>query len=105
MSVIERPATRPKATSPARVAPVTVWAGIGALVLAVETFAIARWIGTGEATHTSSGPDPIPTATRVAAHSIEVVCWALSAWILWRFLIKPWRQEGKITFDGIVILV
>lgn len=105
MSVIERPATRPKGTTRAGVAPVTIWAGIGAVILAVETFAIVRWIGSGEATHTSSGPDPIPTVTRVAAHSIEVVCWALSAWILWRFLIRPWRQDGRITFDGLVILV
>ena len=117
MSVTERSAERAPRPAPrrsasgrpgrrsGRVAPATVWAAIGAAILAVETFAIVRWIASGEATHTTSGPDPIPTATRVAAHSIEVICWTLSAWILWRFLIRPWRRDGRITFDGIVILV
>lgn len=88
-----------------RLRPVTVWATIGALVLAVETFAIVRWIASGEASTTPAGPDPIPRSMSIAAHSIEVICWALSAWILWRFLIQPWRRDRLLSFDGVVILV
>lgn len=107
MSVIDRPTATAGTTrrTSRRLPPVAVWAAVGVAVLAVETFAISRWIVSGEATRTPAGPDPIPEWMTIAAHTVEVVCWAVSAWILWRFLIRPWRQEGRITFDGIVILV
>jgi hypothetical protein len=112
VSVVERPrygsARSARSAGPSgsrRLQPALVWAGIGAVILAVETFAIGRWIVSGEATRTPAGPDPVPGWMSVAAHTVEVVCWALSAWILWRFLIKPWRRDRRITFDGIVILV
>jgi len=100
-------ATAAPATSGAerRIRPAPVWAGVGAVILAVEAFAIVRWIASGEAVRTPAGPDPVPRSMSVAAHSVEVICPVLSAWILWRFLIQPWRRDGRIGFDGVVILV
>ena len=107
MSVIERPAatSSPLRRSGRRLPPVAVWAVIGTGFLTVETYAIWRWILSGEAERTLGGPDPIPGWMTITAHTTEILCWAVSAWILWRFLIRPWRREGRITFDGIVILV
>ena len=81
--------------------PVKLWAWIGAAFLVMIVYSMGSWIIGGNATPTPKGPDPVPTYMKVFIHGWEVLGIPAFAVFLWRFMIRPWRQEGRITSDGL----
>lgn len=90
---------------PRRFKPVKVWAFLGAIFLGIEGWAVTMWIATGKATPTPGGPTPVPTWMKVAGHTWEVLGLLGFMVFLWRFLIRPWRREGRITLDGMFCII
>lgn len=88
-----------------RFAPVQVWAAVGALFLALETYVFAAWIVSGEATPTPTGPTPVPTSMQVAVRSFEVLSLVFFAAFVYVFVVRPWRREGRITLDGLFVIM
>jgi hypothetical protein len=83
----------------------TAAVALGVLVLLVEAYALLSWVGTGDASHTGTGADKVPTSMVVSVRIAEIGAWVVAIWVLNRFLIRPWRREGHLTSDGIVLCV
>lgn len=84
--------------------PVRVWAAIGAAALAVQAFTYTRWIVSGRATSTSVGETPVPGWMTVVIRLFEVTSIAGAVAMLYFFLIRPLRREGRLTLDGLLVI-
>ena len=81
------------------------WAGLGGGFLAVEAWAIANWILSGDATPTPTGPTPVPGWMLASIRTIECTVGLGVVGIIWFFVIRPWRRNGAISRDGWLCLV
>ncbi len=84
--------------------PVKYWALLGVLSLAFMAYLGLRWGLSSNFKRTPAGPTPLPTAMKVSLVTFTVFGWVVSLWMLWRYLVKPWRREGHITLDGLLII-
>jgi hypothetical protein len=84
---------------------VVLMAGLGAVLLAFSLYVWGRWVVSSEFRPVPAGPDPIPTASLLVLRALEVTGLLLTGWMLWRFLIRPWRRTGRLTADGLLLLV
>lgn len=100
---VQAPPRVPRSAGRSRL--VVAAATVGVLILAFEAYAIGSWIGNGEATPTTKGPDEVPTSMVVSTRVAEIGAWIVAIWVLNRFLVQPWRREGHITSDGIFLAV
>jgi hypothetical protein len=96
-------AADPMAGRPTRL--VLIFGAIGAIFLGVQVWALTHWITSGRATPTSAGSTPEPTWMTVVHRTWEVAGVFAVAAFVWHFLIKPARREGRLTSDGILVLV
>lgn len=80
------------------------WATIGGVFLAFQLYLYGRWVGSGNATPTKIGPEPLPDYMNVANLVHYVLGGAALAFATWFLLIRPWRREGHITTDGLFYL-
>jgi Spirocyclase AveC-like len=99
------PDRTPAATGSGDSTPVVLMAGLGAVLLAFSLAVWGRWIVSSEFRPVPAGPDPIPTASLVILRGLEVGGLLLTAWMVWHFLIAPWRRTGRLTPDGLLLLV
>jgi len=94
---------RPSPVEPPKTKPVVVWATLGALLLAFEAWIIIRWVTGPYFVRVEPGPTQPPTWMKV-----ELILWqtlsipAGLALIYW-FIIRPWRREGRVGIDGILV--
>lgn len=79
------------------------WALLGAVCLATWAYLWLRWVLSGNATPTPTGPTPIPGWMRAAAHLHEVVAWSLLGGMIYGWIIRPWRRERRLTSDGMLV--
>jgi hypothetical protein len=83
---------------------VKLWALIGIAALVVQIVAYAGWIISGEFTSTPVGPTPLPTQMKVAINVWQIGSPIASVVLLYFFLIRPWRRDGRISLDGMFCL-
>jgi hypothetical protein len=82
---------------------VKVWAVIGAVYGGVFVYVMSRWLLSGPKP-TPPGPDAFPTGMQIAIY-IQVVGGLISVPVIfYLFLIRPWRREGRMTFDGKMLI-
>src|SRR5437899_762268 len=109
MSVASRLATgervREVAPATARSLPaVARWAWVGALVLAVEWFFIAKWVFGDRFERVPSGPDAPPDWMQVVLVTGQVVAVIGTLWTFYWFIVRPWRRERRLTTDAILVI-
>jgi Spirocyclase AveC-like len=80
--------------------PVAWWAAGGAAFLALEAYVFIAWIASSDFKRIYPGVTPLPSWMKVALVSCCVSTAGLALWLLWRFVIKPWRREGHLTATG-----
>jgi Spirocyclase AveC-like len=85
-------------------AAVSVWALIGAGFVALYAYLMLRWVTGPNFRSVPAGPDTPPLWMKIVAHSIEVITPLVFLWTLVQFVIKPWRREGEISSDGLMVL-
>src|SRR5258708_24877450 len=85
--------------------PVVLMAGLGAVLLAFSLYVWGRWVFSHDFRPVPTGPDPISNASLYVLRALEVTGLLLSGWMVWRFLITPWRRSGRLTPDGLLLLV
>jgi hypothetical protein len=102
------PATSPPVTGSATVArkakAIKWWAAVGAVFLVVQAYVLIAWVASGQAVPTPTGPDPIPTYTKVAIRSMEIVLPIFALALVWFFLVRPWIRERRLTTDGMLLI-
>jgi hypothetical protein len=84
--------------------PIVAWAVGGAFFLAFQIYIFAAWIISGDAKATDPGPTPMPEWMKYTVHGFEVSLAITMAVVLYAVVIRPWRREGRITFDGLLVL-
>lgn len=83
--------------------PVLMWAAIGVLILAFQLYVLGKWVTGPYFVATNPGPDQIAPWQKDYYLALQIAVPLLALWMLWQFLIKPWRREGTITTDGRLI--
>lgn len=84
--------------------PVVAWAVLGAVFLLIEAWVIGRWVTTGEAQSTGSGPTPVPDYMLWSIRAIEVAATIGLGAIIWVYLLRPWIRERRLTRDGLLLI-
>ena len=102
---LPKTAVRPVALEPRKSKPIKVWAFGGAVILAVQLFVWSKWILTGEARTTPSGPSDPPHLMKLILNTWQVVGVFAMLFTFYWLLIRPWRRERRVTSDGLLTLV
>ena len=95
--------SRVATAEPRRAKPVKWWALVGAAFLLVELYVFTRWLASGP-TRTPVGPSPVPGWMKVTLRSWEVSGLFATAGCLYWFVFRPWRRDGRLSFDGMLVL-
>jgi Spirocyclase AveC-like len=83
---------------------VKVWAVVGGLSLAFEAYVIVAWVASGHFKATPTGSTP-----QTGLERFFDVFWqaggllALAGFVAW-FVVRPWRREGRLSTDGLLVL-
>jgi hypothetical protein len=84
--------------------PVKVWALLGGVILAFQIFIWAKWITGPNFKRVPTGATNPPTAMKVTIWTFLILGFFAAAYALWRFVIAPWRREGRLSLDGMLCL-
>ena len=84
--------------------PVVVWAWAGGILFAIGAWVMVRWLFSADFARTPSGPTPVPTFMKVGIVIATVLGVVASVVIFYRFVFRPWRREGRLSADGLLIL-
>jgi Spirocyclase AveC-like len=80
--------------------PVAWWSLGGALLLAFEAYVFIAWIASRDFTRVEPGKTQLPGSMKVALVACCISTAGLGIWLIWRFVIKPWRRERQLTVVG-----
>jgi hypothetical protein len=108
MAVRERqPAAMPgrlPRSGPAQFRPILAWALLGGALLAFEFYVLGNWIAGANFRPTDPGPDSISAGTQLFFTVLQVVVPVAALVAIWFWVIRPWRREGRLTTDGMLVL-
>jgi len=86
------------------IVPIKAWATLGAVCVGVIAFVWIKWL-TGPYTQTvHTGVTPVPGFMKTAIVVGEVVMIPAALWCFYRFLIRPWRSERRLSLDGLLCI-
>ena len=86
-----------------RATPVKWWAGLGAAFVALQLYVYAAWLLSGPS-RTSPGPVEQPGYMDIGAAFMNVGMPIGAAYILVRYVILPWRRDGRPSTEGLFAL-
>jgi hypothetical protein len=81
--------------------PVHVFAVLGALFLLVEAYVLLRWVTGPYFKTVPSGPSVPPTGMKIVQNAVQVAGPLAALAFIWCCLVRPWRRERRVTFDGL----
>ena len=84
--------------------PIKVWATFGALILAFELYVVIKWVTGPYFTPVDIGASDIPNWMEISLRVQEVVFVAILGWVIWHFIVQPYRKERRFTFDGLLCM-
>lgn len=96
---------RVASTEPARTGGVTVWAAIAVVWLVIAVQALLRWFASDDfAPAPLVGTDRMPLWNLVALRVFEGISMALLVYLIWAYVVMPWRRNGTLSLDGKFVL-
>jgi hypothetical protein len=108
MSVVDVPpaATRGRAEAVERppFVAATIWAWVGAAFVVLVAYVMIRWVTGPYFRPVPAGANVPPTWMKISAHAIEAISLSVFAGTLWHYVIRPWRRDGEISHDGLMVL-
>lgn len=84
---------------------VKLWAWVGVFWLLVMTYTLGTWIATGNATPVDPGADIPAFETTRWIITLDILGPIIAGWVFWRYIINPKIRTGKLSSDGILLLV
>ena len=84
--------------------PVYLFALWGVITMLVGLYAWGGWLGSADFRPAPMGADPLPERVWWTLRIIEVLAITMAFILVWKFMIKPWRREGHITWDGMFMI-
>ena len=85
------------------IAAVKIWAAFGAVCVVVSAFVWGRWVLSGPQ-RTPPGPSTIPDWMRLSLNIQLVAGLVVFPFLIYFFLIRPWRRAGHLTLDGMITI-
>lgn len=92
------------ALAPPKVIPVNYWAFAGAVISAFMLYVIVRWVTGPYFERVDPGPTPIPGWMKASLIAWQVIMPAIWLYMVYRFIVKPWRLERRLTVDGLFLI-
>ena len=83
--------------------PVLLWAAVGVGFTALGAYVIGRWLF-NLPPRVEPGPSEVPLFMRIFVRGFEVGFVSLVVLSAYWFVIRPWRRERHITWDGLAFL-
>ena len=99
-----RKAGGPATPRPLKFLPVNYWAFAGALISAFMAYVMIRWVTGPYFKEVDPGPTPVPDWMKVSPIAWQVIMPTIWLFLVYRFIVKPWRAERKIGVDGLFII-
>ena len=96
--------TVPSSFEPRKAKPVKWWAAVGAAFLALEVYVVSSWLLSGNVTRTPIGPDKVPSWMVFSVRAQEIGGFIVALGVIYWFLIRPWRREGRLTLDDMFVI-
>lgn len=96
--------SRRKTIATAQSKPVYLFAAWGLISLCIGIYAMSSWVGSADFKPSPMGPDALPGSVFWTLRITEVVALICAVVLLWKFMIKPWRQSGRIGWDGMFMI-
>lgn len=84
--------------------PVLLWAALGAAMLVLAIYIFGSWMLSGDWKPIPVGPTPVPTWMQWNAYIQEVLSTIAFCWMAWHFVIRPWRRDGEVGWDGMIYI-
>jgi hypothetical protein len=89
-------------TAPSRkTRPIHVFASLGAVFLLIEAWVLTRWVTGPYFKTVPSGPSVPPTWMKIVQNVVQVAGPLAALAFIYVCLIRPWRRERRVTFDGL----
>src|SRR5437588_3108277 len=105
MATITKPRERViSETEHRRARMVLFWAAIGALAIGMQAYAYLGWVLSGQAKRVPTGPTEVPFYMRTFLSVQEIVGVTVLAVFIYWFLVRPWRRERRLTWDGMFLI-
>jgi len=87
-----------------KVPPVKLWAGLGALILAFCAYIVISWVTGPMFEPVKNDVSEPPTWMKVELMLWQVLSIPAALYLVWRFVVRPWRRERNIGVDGVLVL-
>jgi Spirocyclase AveC-like len=86
------------------VPPVIWWAAGGAVALVFMVWVLARWVTGPDFESVPVGPTEPPTWMKALLIFWQAFACVGTLTLLWIYLIRPWRREGVVRTDGLLVI-
>ncbi len=105
-TTLERPPATPAVSrgGEAKRPPVKKWAIFGAVVIAINLFVWGRWMTGPLFEEVPTGPSDPPTWMKAVLITWQAVGIPVALGLLYFLLIRPWRREGVVKTDGLLVV-
>ena len=80
------------------------WAALGVFFLLFQAYIYGSWIESGNAVRTPTGDTPMPAWMRYWQQTFQLLGCLVAVWLVYHFIIRPWRRERRMTFDGMFLI-
>jgi hypothetical protein len=77
---------------------------LGAVLAVFEICVLVKWATGPEFEPVRIGPTEVPTWMKVAAIAGQAIFVVTAATFLYRLVIRPWRRERRVIFDGLLCI-
>ena len=84
---------------------IRVWAAIGGVILAFQTYVMLKWVTGPYFTPVHPGPTPVPGWMQTVQWAMVIVGFPLGAITVYYVMIRPLRRERRFTTDAMLMLV
>ncbi|WP_285021515.1 spirocyclase AveC family protein [Novosphingobium sp. fls2-241-R2A-195] len=81
-----------------------VWIGVGAFWVALFAYCMIAWVTGPDFRPNTFGHSSAPASYVLFLRGLEVAMLALTAWILWRFILGPLVRDRRFSFEGLYFL-
>jgi hypothetical protein len=84
--------------------PIKMWAGLGAAILVFIAYVLISWVTGPYFEEVPSGPSDPPTWMQVELVLWQVLSIPAALYLLYRFVVKPWRRDRRVGVDGVLLI-